>query len=80
MLNEVSTHFWEEENHDTEDKKEYSNTGDVFHGVVRMERNAVEWLTVFIFIVFYVDTVWVVRSDFMQSQNMQHNQTGNHQG
>src|SRR5690606_22647704 len=78
FLEEVTTHFREEEHHGTEHEQEHHHTDDVFHRVVGMERNTVERHTGFVLGFLDVHAHRVVRADFMQRQDMQYHQTENH--
>ena len=43
-----------------------------------MEPNAIEWNTIFIFVLFNIDAVWVVRTHLMQRQNVQYHERKQH--
>ncbi len=78
LLQEVTAHLREEEHDSAEDEQEHHHTNDVFHGVVRVERNTVERHTGLVLGLLDVHAHRVVRTDFVQRQNVQHHQTQNH--
>jgi len=65
-LQEVTTTGWEEENHPKENDQEDDDTDQIMHGVVRMERNTIEWHTIFVFLLLNIHAIWVVRANMVQ--------------
>src|SRR5690606_2662165 len=74
LLEEVTTHFREEEHNRAEHEQEDHYADNVFYGVGGMERNAVRRSTFGILGFLDVDAVRVVRTHFVQRQDMQHDQ------
>src|SRR5690606_17438178 len=74
ILKEEPAHFRHEKQHKAENKQEYCDTHQIVHGVKRMERNAIQWNTVFIFVLLDFHTVGIVGTHLMQRQQMQHHQ------
>src|SRR5690606_1630853 len=78
LLQEVTAHFREEEHDGAEDEEEHYYANDVLDGVVRVERNAIQRHARFILVLLDINAQRVVRTHFMQRQDMQHDQTKNH--
>ena len=76
---EVAAAFGSEEHDGAEHNQEYHHAQNVFHGVIRMERDAVERDTVFIFQLFDFHAVGVVGAHFVQRNQMRHHQANQHQ-
>ena len=76
---EVAAAFGCEEHNGTEDNQEDHYAQDVFNGVVRMERDAVQRYAVFIFQFFDFHAVRVVRTDFVQGDNVRYDQAEQYQ-
>src|SRR5690606_29070764 len=74
LLEEVTAHLREEEHHEAEHEQEDHDTDDIFHGVVRVERNAIQRNAVLVLVLLDLDAVRVVRTDFVQRENMQYDQ------
>src|SRR5690606_26198712 len=78
LLQEVTAHFREEEHDGAEDEQEHYYANDVLDGVVRVERNAIQRHARFILVLLDINAQRVVRTHFMQRQDMQNHQTENH--
>ena len=71
VLQEVPTELWREEHHRREQEQEHSHAKDVVHGVVGMERHAVQRIAIGILGrigSLDLDTVRVVRAHIVQRQ------------
>ena len=79
-LEEEAAHLREEEHDGAEDEQEHRNGLQVVHGVVRVERYAVQRDAVFILVLLDVDAVGVVRPYLVQRQQVQHHQRQQHDG
>src|SRR5450830_927561 len=78
FLQEITTHLREKEHDRAEHEQEHDDTDNVFHGVVRVERNAIQRDAVLVLVLLDVHTIGVVRTHFVQRQDVQHHQTENH--
>ena len=82
VLQEIAAKLRRKEDDRTEDQQEASHAQDIVHRVVGMERNTVERMTVRIFRrigAFDLNAVRVIRSDFMQSDDVGNDQTKQNQ-
>ena len=79
MFKEVAAHFRREEYHEREDHQEDNDRHQVFAGVIRMERNAVKRYAVRTLVLLDLDAVRVVRSNFMQRNNVDEDQANQSQ-
>ena len=76
---EIATHLWRKEQNGTEDEQEHDDRRQVMvHRVIRVERHAVYRLAIRIFVLFDFDAVRVIRTHFVQGQNVQHHQRNQH--
>src|SRR5680860_798406 len=71
---EDTGHVREEEHHNKENEQKHAYTHQIMHGVVRVERNTVFRNAVFVFVLLDVDAIRVVRTHFVQCQDVQHYQ------
>src|SRR5690554_659817 len=79
-LQEVAAHFGSEEHDGRKNDQEAGHTHDVVHGIVGVERDAVDGVTLCVFgavLDFYA--VRVVGADFVQSYDVSDHQTDQYQ-
>ena len=76
---EVAAAFRCKEQHRTEDNQEYNDAQDVFNGVVRMEWDTIAGEYRFVFVFLDFNAIRVVRTHFMQGDDVSHNQTEQYQ-
>ncbi len=75
-LNEVAAHLWRKEQDCGEHNQEHRYANDILNCVVRMEGDAIQWdMRLRVFLLFNLDTIWIVGANFMQCNQMGHDQT-----
>ncbi|MCY1247075.1 hypothetical protein D9M72_603690 [compost metagenome] len=79
MLQEIAAHFREEEDHGREEQQEAGNAQRVVHRVVGVERDAVQRDAILILLGLDLDAVRVVRTHFVQRDDVGDDQRQQHQ-
>ena len=79
VLKEVPTKLGCEKQDCREDDEKHRRAHDVVHGVVRVKRNAIERNTLRVFQGLDVHAIWVVRTHFVQRDDVSADQSEEHQ-
>ena len=79
VLQKVAARFRRKKDDSSEYHQENAHGKNVMHRVVRMKRNAVEWVAFSIFVRLDFNPIRVVGANFMQRDQMRNNQTQQHQ-
>ena len=82
VLQEVAAHLWCKEDHGRENHEKHAHSEDVMHGVIRVERNAIQRVPLRITRrvgAFDFHTIGIVGTHIVQGQQMSSHQAQQHQ-